>query len=63
MHDRGVKCGHELRRRTGEDGRRERERGGASGRDRDGKTMLRERAAEEESSTYAKMGGSYFGWE
>lgn len=42
MHDRGVKCGQEPRRRTGEDGRRQSER------ERDGKRMLRERAAEEE---------------
>lgn len=53
MHDRGVKCGQKPRRRTTEDGRREMER------ERDGKVMLRERLAEEESNMYVKIGGSY----
>jgi len=59
MHDRGVKCGQKPRRRTDEDKVREREREREGG----GKTVFRERVAQEDNGTYAKMGRSYFGWE
>jgi len=62
MHDRGVKCGQEPRRRADEGRReRERERGREEERKREDHVTRESRAAEKESST--KMGGSYFGWE